>query len=253
MLKLSINTTKSQFPLKISKGTPEQRIQKAIEYSDKFFENIKDSFVKGDISAEEFTSIIRKTAGEKIGIETLQSSNNGGMICRNYNENKEQIGYALFLPFNPYSQKISKMTTKTFMHEIFHFFDHLLNPKYNKRIHNLINKGYDTYSIGDFYNKKIYTKENLNIKTLNEFLKKRSVEEQIDCLQFFRYSLKLEQNAYKNTTKYQRLIENYYTNSISYHEPPHRYGKYKFNTKIKILEKMLAKIINTERSKLKTL
>ncbi len=251
MIKLTINTSKSQFPIEIAKGTPQERIQKAIKYTDTFFNNIKDSFHNGDVNPKTFESLLKQTAGNKISIKITQNNiNNGGILCRNYKENGEQIGYAMLLPFNTFSKGISKMTTKTFMHEVFHFFDHILNPKYNKRIHNLINKGYDTYSIGGFYDKKIYTKDNLSIKTLKKFLKNRPAEEQIDILQFFRYSLKLEQNAYRHTAKYQHMIEDYYKNSINYHETPYRYGKYKLNIKIKLIEKELAQILNNERVKI---
>ncbi|MDE6138531.1 MAG: hypothetical protein K2F57_03585 [Candidatus Gastranaerophilales bacterium] len=143
------------------------------------------------------------------------------------------------------------MTTRIFMHEAFHFFDHLLNPKYNKRITNLINKGYDTYSIGGFYSQNIYTKKNLTEKMLNDFLKNRPAEECIDSLQYFRQGLKLEYNAYKNTTKYQEMMENYYKNSTTYHEKPFSYSEYNFPQKIKLIEKKLAEILTTERAKIK--
>lgn len=111
-------------------------------------------------------------------------------------------------------KKYQKLTTKTFMPEVFHFFDHLLKPQNTtKRIHNLINSGYNTYDIGAFYNKNIYTKENLTSKTLNDFLEGRPAQEQIDCLQYFRHGLKLEQNAYTKTAKYQQMMENYYKDS----------------------------------------
>lgn len=251
MIKLSINTTKSQFPLRIAKGTPQERIQKAISYTDSFFENIKDSFQNGDVNPKRFESILKKTAGGKVGIEVNPSNNRNGILYRNYEENGEQIGYMMCLPYNAFSHKISKMTTKTFMHEVFHFFDHLLNPKYNKRIQNLINNKYDTYSIGAFYAQKVYTKENLTLKTLNEFLKNRPPQEQIDCLQYFRQGLILEHNAYKNTTKYQGMMEKHYQNSINYHETPYTYSQYNFPQKIKLIEKKLAQIITAERAKIK--
>ena len=250
MIKLSINTSKSQFPLRIARGTPQERIQKAVSYTDRFFENIIDCFQNGDVSPKKFESVLKKTAGSKVGIEIDQSSNRGGITYRNYTENGEQIGYAILLPYNTFSQKISKMTTKTFMHEVFHFFDHLLNPKYNKRIHNLTNSGYNTYDIGAFYNKNIYTKENLTSKTLNDFLEGRPAQEQIDCLQYFRHGLKLEQNAYTKTAKYQQMMENYYKDSINYHETPYRYGEYNLPKKIKLIEKKLAQILTTERAKI---
>ena len=94
------------------------------------------------------------------------------------------------------------------------------------------------------------TKENLTSKTLNDFLKCRPPQEQIDCLQYFRHGLKLEQNAYTKTTKYQQIMENYYKDSINYHETPYRYGEYNLPKKIKLIEKKLAQILTTERAKI---
>lgn len=249
MIHLTINPRKTQFPLNISKGTPQERIQKAVEYSDRFFDNIKDSFRDGDVSLHKFESILKRTAGGKVGVEVWENpGKNSAMTCRNYNKDGVQIGYAILLPLNTFSKKISMMSTKTFMHEVFHFFDHLLNPKYNKRIHKIIDSG-TSYDVGQFYSEKVYTKENLTRPMLNAAIKKLTPEQKIDALQFFRYSLMLERNAYKESSKYQKMMENYHKDCISYREKSYKYGEYKFNEKIKLIEEMLLEIIQKERAK----
>lgn len=250
MIHLTINPVKTKFPLEIAKGTAQERIQKAVGYSDRFFDNIKDYFKDGDVSTRTFASVLRKTAGDKVGIEVFEKlPKKSAMTCRNYNDKMVQIGYALFLPVNSFSKKISKMSTKTFMHEVFHFFDHLLNPKYNKRIHNLINSGI-SYQAGPFYSEKIYTKENLTKQMLNTALKGLTPQQKIDALQFFRYSLILERNAYIHSAKYQKMMENYYKDCITYHEKPYKYTEYKFDEKIKLIEETLLRIIQKERAKI---
>jgi hypothetical protein len=45
-------------------------------------------------------------------------------------------------------------------------------------------------------------------------------------------------------------MENYYKDSINYHETPYRYGEYNLPKKIKLIEKKLAQILTTERAKI---
>ena len=108
MIKLSINTSKSQFPLRIARGTAARTNSKSCFLYWPIFENIIDYFQNGDVSPKKFESVLKKTAGSKVRIEIGQSSNRGGITYRNYTENGEQIGYAIMLPYNAFSQKIYK-------------------------------------------------------------------------------------------------------------------------------------------------
>lgn len=257
MIKLTVNHAKSHLPLRKAKGSPQDRLQKAIQMNEQFFENIKDCFQEGDVHPKTYAKILKMAAGAPIKIEIAKSNNRnltqGGRTCINFNELGQQIGYMIFLPFNAWSNKISKMSTLTFMHENLHFFERILNPKYTARDIAIINKGYDARSIKEFYDNNLYIRKELKKKDLNSFLKGKSLDEAIDSLQELRYNLKMELNAHKYTKSDQRKIENHYCNTISYREKLVNYSDYQFPQKIKMLEEKLASVLQKARAKNKSL
>ena len=246
MIHITIDSQKTKLPYKIARGSANDRIKKAIQYSDKFFDNIKDTFKKGDISTRTFASVLRKTAGGKVGIDVIESLQPGAVIYPSLDANGVFIGHTILLPVNAFSKKISAMSTKTFMHEVFHFFDHLLNPKYNRRTANLINSGI-SYEIGPFYTEKVYTKEKLTNKMLDDVLKGLTSQQKIDALQYFRYNLILERNAYQESAKYQRMMEK--ALNTGYREETYKGSQYHFDEKIKLIEEKLLRVIQKERAK----
>lgn len=259
MMKLSIDRLSSQLPLKKAKGTVQQRLQKAIDINDKFFDSIEDDLLKKDVTTIQYKRKLKKAIGAPISIEieekTLRNSMPKGSetkLCIQLNDEMQQ-GYGMVLPLNFFTKRISGRNVRYFMHENLHVLERILNPKYNARNISMLNKGYDMETINSFFLEKIYTKELFKAEDLNKFLKGKKTQEKIDTLQHFRYSLLLEKHAHEyvnnNIQKFSKVLLRGegsvgVKNSVS---------DYHFDEKLKILEAKLAEVIDLERAKTKTI
>lgn len=241
-------------PYPIARGSFQQRMAKAREYNQVFFENIKDSFKDREITPAVYLKKLKEIlpAGihaEICNLQDYKDFSSNSMIYLKTDQSNRFCTYQIVVPFNYYSNNIQINTTGTFMHENQHLFDFMLNPKILKRRVNLVNSSQNPSDYLDYYIHKIYTKKNFSRKDLKNFLKNKPLDEQINFLQFCRYQLYTEYNAFKNTNKYQHQIENIYSKEISYKEQPAKYGKFRFNTKIKYIETFLGGIIQSVRER----
>ena len=135
------------------------------------------------------------------------------------------------------------------MQSTLELFERVLNPKYNKRGIDIINKNLNSPKISNFLN-LICSKNSLTESDISTSLSEITPQQQIDILQTIRYSLKLKLNKYRTGNKYQKEIEKLYKHKNEQKPEPFKYTQLQLPQKIKLLEKKLATIIKEERAKM---
>lgn len=169
------------------------------------------------------------------------------------------VGYLMQIPLTQ-NNKINIKTLPTLMHESTHVLDFLLNPKFVRNDLNISNNPqFDQFA--KFYDHFFYkiTDENNNpeeiLKTANnetkKFIKDLPAKLKISFLNFIRYSLQMEEHAYKQDLHYAKILKKLGKPVDS--EELVNYNKLLLlPEKLRIAEELLAKTIKEERSKLKT-
>lgn len=240
-----------KLPLKSCRGTYQNRIKLARKLNDKFYQNLKTKFNGKNISVKTFTNTLNSILKGEILFRISDSSKYPfvGLTCLSTNpKNKKLIDrYKIFLPLNPYDKSISMNDTDLFMHETFHLFCEITNPKH---LRNTIKMGETNLfkKTQKFYSEHIYsknkTKENkFSNKILLKFLNNLSDTEKITFLQNCRYRLKEENNAYKEGRKYYKKIQEYHSELYPEKFDCSNEKEYNFTKKIRIIETQLKNIL----------
>lgn len=172
---------------------------------------------------------------------------------------KMYVGYIMELPVTK-GNKINIKTLPTLMHESTHVLDFLLNPKFLKNDLDFFNSPLSEKCF-KFYEKYFYKLNNNQkpqqiLKTAQDetykFLKEIPIDKRIIFLNFMRYSMQMEEHAYKQDIHYSKILKKLGKPVDS--EELVDYNKiFLFPEKIKIVEKLLAQTIKEERTKLKPL
>ena len=83
-----------------SKGTVEQRLQKARLLNLRFYDNLQDSIINNEIAPKTFANVFKRTLGAKIGLNIFNSNNNKDYrTLPNFDEKGRSQGYSIFMPF----------------------------------------------------------------------------------------------------------------------------------------------------------
>lgn len=248
----------AKLPLSQCKGTYSQRQDLAKSLNEKFYKNITKEFKQKDISPEIITRGIKRITGGKINFEIIDSTDapfqGANFLALNKKNSQEADHYNIFLPLNKYDKSISLNDTSIFMHELFHFFCEISNPKHTRRMIKAYEKDLLTKT-ESFYHKYLYSKTNNNLKDLSKeklpkFLNKLTTEEKIDFLQNSRYRLKEEKQAYKEGSKYYDRIQDEHLELITEKFSSENGNSYNFQEKINILEQQLKEVLINARKSL---
>lgn len=252
MVKLKINYPKSYVPLTMSKGTTEQRLQKARLMNLRFFDNLQDSFKNREVKPSTFKKVLKSTLGcksVKVNIFDSSTRGTGSQMVHAFNEKGITDGYWIEIPYTGYTQNIKLSSARIFLQETQKFFEEIFNPKFFKRAVSMTNKGYNGKEIINFYQNNVHKTQKLNSKTLENFLKGKPATEQIDTLQFFRYELQKEQNRCKGLKGIEKSIEKHTGLQQVHSSDFFEFKEYNFNQKFEIIENKLRQLIQTERGK----
>lgn len=234
-----------RIPLKdfVGKGSYQERIEYAKNLNNQLYQALQAKRFEGVLSVDEYKNTLKKVLPEniKFNFKTYVKKFLGhddayvSMIINNYDE-AEKFEIQIPSRKNVSGERIiDKRDDKLSMHETFHLFFEMANPKHIVRcdFNDTEYKFYQNW----IYNRD-YSKFNLKKKIewkrgLNEFLANKKKEKQIDFLQNSRYRLIEEKLAYKEGEKYGK------DNCMS--------EAFHFDEKIKIIEKMLYKTIKKAR------
>jgi len=216
------------------KGPVTSGLVKAQVLNAEFYQLANEKIKKGFMTIEELKSILTKYLPHDFHLRfqpfNKNSRNDEGFYYRI--KNLATIGIRAIITNQTgdiSKYKIEKKDIDILMHETFHFFADISNPKFDARVKS-INK-----PIGKFFEKNIYSRVSKFDKLfnwqkrfenrLNKFLATMPEEKQVNALQFFRYQIINEALAFNESVKYGSKIN--------------ANKKYAFEEKYKIIEKIL--------------
>lgn len=167
-------------------------------------------------------------------------------------------GYVMELPVTK-SDKLNIKTLPALMHESTHVLDFLLNPKFIRTEREFfetpLNKEFMTFYEKFFYNEaeeNIKPEDTLNIAkhATSEFVKILPFKMKLIFLKFMRYSMQMEEHAYKQDYHYAKILKKL-GKKVDKDDLSDFGRELMFAEKIKIVEKILADAIKEERNKIK--
>ena len=252
MIKIS---TGAKVPLELSKGTYALRFSKAQKITDEFFNKISLQFTEKDIEPDVFTKTVEDVLPSKINFKIANSTKadcEGAVVhCLNPQNTGEMNSFKIFLPLNKYDNKISIDDTNVFMHEIFHFFCEIFNPKHiakSVKLNLSTFRRYDDF----FYNEYLYNKKCIDIDALKnnllpEVLDNMPDGEKIIFLQNARYKLKEEVYAWGIGYKYGIENQKIHKDLICEKIEPSDGREFKLGEKLEIVNYFLKEILNNAR------
>lgn len=243
-------TPRTKLPLKtfINNGTYQKRIKYAQDLNAKFFEKIKNKIVDNSVSPKDYYTTLKELIPSiSFIIEEYESKGlfdgTKAQTVIEIDEYDRATKYILQLPYtlhkyeNTPQKRIDLDKFYLAMHENFHLFASICNPKhvikqdFNSKLEAVIYK-YTMYS--DLHSKFGRSEKKSWKDTLENNIEPLSISEQINFLQNCRYRLLEEHLAWNESKKYAttKVI-----NSNHFH----------FEEKIKIIEKLLYKLIKKAR------
>ena len=162
------------------------------------------------------------------------------------------VGFAIELPVTK-SDKLHVKTIPTLMHESTHVLDFFLNPKFlrNDVKFNELNKNEECWEIYQkyFYNSSGKTLDEIlkNAKSsTKEALKKLNPQDRLIFLNFIRYSLQMEERAYKQDSVYAKVLKKI-GKPFDKEDLPDYSKIMHTKEKIELADKMLAEEIKKQR------
>lgn len=208
-----------KYPLSVVRGCTARRQQKAIELTDKLFQDLYSKYKNNRLPFEEIARSIKKVTQNKLRIKVINEKYMDYMGSSAYSIGYNPVinGHILAIDSNKKFLNFSDLITV--LHEFQHIADSVFNPKYMARFQYIYGtdmvpeKLYDEFTQNVLYKKgKVrFSKNNNRIlkefkrKTL-EFLKDMTAEEKINIIQDSRYFLLSEIQAYKTQHKYAKKL-----------------------------------------------
>ena len=248
-------TPKTRLPLRtfINKGTYQQRLEYAQKLNAKFYEKIKNKIADNSISPKDYYTTLKELIPkinfmvEEYNKKGIFDGTKAQMIVQidKYdcaNKFFLQIPYTLHRYEDSAPQKridLSKLYLA--MHENFHLFAAICNPKHTAR------QDFNSQLEADIYKYTMYSdlpskfefKEKREWKkNLEKNIQPMAISEKINFLQNCRYRLLEEKLAWNESKKYSTTKK---INVEYFH----------FEEKIKIIEKLLYKLIKEARKEIK--
>ena len=145
---------------------------------------------------------------------------------------------------------IRLLDTDISLHETYHYFSHLANPKHTARTAKMHEKGL-LEKTEKFYSENFYTRKKFNAEelkeNLNNFLQQFTPQEQIEFLQNSRYRMTEEYNAFDEGYKYLEKIQDEHPDLICEKIYGREKEEYNFPEKFKIAVDKLKEIISSIR------
>ena len=219
MIHLSRNTAFS--PL-LSKGTLQARSNFVEQVNDKVFNEVLSLYKKKDVCAvEAMQSRYNSALPEKKNVKIVSLPKKdcddyaGGMFVDVYKDCVR--GYAIQLPVEK-NKKVNISILPNFMHESTHVLDYLLNPKYVRNYKKMCEKNIFDKKYFQIFPKLFDNPAEMVSKPSGEMLEKAKTQtteelrhvpfnQKIVFLNFIKYALELEQHAYNQSLKFEKLMK----------------------------------------------
>jgi len=252
----------AQLPFDMVKGTTVERNNRSRNLVTHMASEIECHLIHNDITVANFKRILRELIPKPILLLVERNEDKTAIASMNILSEADNriLGYEL--AFNPscVNKKVSILDLPTLVHEIQHFADFLFHPKYISREQKLSMKNLYTDKYEQFFDNQLYIKEEFFNKkdkafilkdierNIRKFLRNKSAEDKLDYLQYMRYSLILEDKAYRTQYKFaKRLAKKKF--EVEKDNLVNQNKEYMFEEKIKLLEQMISELIKSERGK----
>ena len=248
MLKLKNSV---RIPLKdfMGKGSYQERIEHAQKLNARFYTLLQSKAQDDIVLKTDFANLLKKVLPPNIDIllstyvKRFLSSEDAYVLPLTDEKDEAVERMALRIPTRKLSDNtrvFDKRDANVIMHETFHLFASLANPKHVARITftEKENKFYNGYIYTNMHSKFKFKERFEWKKGLEDFLSRRSFDRQIKFLQNCRYRLLEEKLAYQEGEKYGN--------------PDYMSKFFFFDEKIKIIEKFLYKAIKKARKENKS-
>ena len=241
----------AKLPYNICKGSPEKRLSFAKQLNNDFFNKISRQFFTNEVKFDVFEKTLKDATPKNIIVNVKNYDKSGGLTVNTLNDAQNAVeGFIIYLNKCRYGNGIRLLETDISLHETFHYFSHLTNPKHIARTAKMHETG-----LGDrtenFYKKNLYSSNKFDSKELSskldDFLKQFTLPEQIEFLQNSRYRMTEEYHAYDEGYRYLDKIQDIHSDMISEKIYGTEKEDFNFPEKIKIVTDKLRDVINEYR------
>ena len=250
-----------RLPYSKIQGSLEQRQQAAIEVVDKLCRELYPKFDKNkELSLSEIQKSIDDIFEKKVKIIVKQTSTpefdgSSDVVCSPINGSYT----ATTLELNSVKGKIKFEDLITIIHEFQHIVDQLFIPKYLIRGQKMTLMGMMTPKYQNLYD-KLYNYEYPTSKAekhkiikllehkIKKFLRGMNITEKMDYIQDARYSLIMEEQAYRTQRKYAKKFHKKHL-PINAYELEDEISLHMLKEKIQLLTRIGFELLETERGK----
>ena len=251
-----------RLPYSKIRGSLEQRQQTAIGVVDRLCRDLYPKFDKDkELPLSEVQKSIDDIFEKKVKIIVKQTSTpefdgSSDVICSPINGSYT----ATTLELNSVKGKIKFEDLITIIHEFQHIVDQLFIPKYLIRGQKMTLTGMMTQKYQNLYDDKLYNYEYPTSKAdkrkiikllehkIKKFLRGMNISEKMDYIQDARYSLLMEEQAYRTQRKYAKKFYKKHL-PIKEYELDDEIGLHMLKEKIQLLTRLGFELLDTERGK----
>ena len=248
-----------KLPYHVVKGSIYTRHNKADNFTYKIIKELSPSLDCNGITLSQLGKMLKKILPDNISLFVCKNktSDASAQIKNIYTKDNYIVKHAFEVNTNE-DNRINYLHIPLIAHEIQHLADYLFNPKFLLREQILAKKGLDSPKYAKFYDNEIYQKEMFNGKKdkkriikiikhkIHKILRGLKFQDKIDLLQFMRYNLISEDNAYRQTRKYSKKLYKKYL-PVYDDELQNQNKQYMFEEKIKLLKDMTFQLTKRER------
>lgn len=246
-------------PYKYVKGSEFQRYQRACQFTNKIVSNISGTLQSEGVSLSKFSRNLHKLLPKnlKLSVKKHNLPESIASLNRIFADNNYLVRHSFELSPNK-KGRIDILNLPTIAHEIQHLGDSLFQPKIMARDQILAKKDLDSDKFCKFFENEVYVPEAYRGKRDKRFiiriiehktkkiLKGLPTSDKVDLLQYMRYNLMSEKNAFNASRK---CAKNLFKKNIPvYEDELSDFNKdYLFDEKISLFKNMAYKLIKKER------
>lgn len=248
----------AKLPLSVIRGNSKKRLQISDKMFNDFCRRISEGIHSETISVEDIKDTFTKTVPNKIGIQFRNIGKNFDKPDYNYDgmvsymirgKNRKVSGYVVMLPLDNSNKLLKLENLNILLHEMKHVYDYITNPK-------TLNIGfYIPAKLQHFYDEKIYPRDEIKLSKLalrtENAIKRRPFYTRINFLQYCRYELLGEINAF-NAEKSYDIIKKEHPETIKKKKIFNDIEFFQVKEKLGIIENLLKKELTKLREENKT-
>ena len=247
---MRINKKATFLPLSKTCGSTQQRLDKSIDRTLKFYQYLKYETKDGKIGTAGFKSALWQAAEAKPTISTLGDYDLKDVRIGHSVNSRGSSGYSMRFPQDFLTDKKFVLATKaqSFLKEALKFFIEISNPKIHTRAIKIMDNNSLMHAMNAFYKSNLSGTEQLSEQKLEHLLSNLNVVDKINALQALRYRL----IADKHVQEAEPILDNAVSKALKLKFLGKKYdmSKFAYDEKISIISKKLNETITSARKAL---